>query len=61
MGVADGVPGGTLVAKASGVSLESDEELLRPEWALDQIELSDSDSEYFDAQGTYVCMFMLQH
>ncbi len=37
-------------------SNESDEESLRPEWALDQIELEDSDSdlEFFDAQGRYI-------
>ena len=47
--------GGTAGMVGRGVAatkeVESDEELLRPEWALDQIELSDSDSEYFDAQG----------
>lgn len=40
--------------KGSSMRAESDdEEALRPEWALDQIELSDSDSdlEFFDAQG----------
>ncbi len=63
VGGADGGGAGpgssTLVTKVSSVvSVESDEEIMRPEWALDQIELSDSDSEYFDAQGLFVCLFV---
>lgn len=52
----EGGGGGRLSLSFSSAMGDHDEELVRPEWALDQIELSDSDSEleFFDAKGKMV-------